>query len=259
MDEQIILTGFISEEEKACCYRNAPVFVYPSLYEGFGLPVLEAMEAGTPVVASHAASIPEVGGDACAHFDPHSAGDLAAEIEQLLANNGLRQSLRDKGFRRARQFTWRRTAEETPHVYEQCFRPKKRWHDEPDPAWQRIRPRHWGPVSGSTSKIRRSSSAQRDRARGGPVGVEEHPGVLLHRTPAPGAHGARRGAGPRAPRRDAPARPLGARPSHPARRGRSRRPSGASAGHASRYWPVHSPTPSWAAMRRRGPPGGHFA
>jgi glycosyltransferase involved in cell wall biosynthesis len=121
LKEQIILTGFISEEEKAYCYLNARLFVYPSLYEGFGLPVLEAMEAGTPVVASHAASIPEVGGDACAYFDPHSVEELVSQIEQVLANDGLREELRAKGFRRASQFTWRRTAEETLRVYERCF------------------------------------------------------------------------------------------------------------------------------------------
>ena len=121
MDGQIILTGFISEEEKAYCYRSATLFVYPSLYEGFGLPLLEAMEAGTPVVASRAASIPEVGGDACAYFDPHSPGELAAQIEQLLVDDELRHELREKGFQRAKQFNWRRTAEETLRVYEHCF------------------------------------------------------------------------------------------------------------------------------------------
>jgi glycosyltransferase involved in cell wall biosynthesis len=124
MDEQIMLTGFISEEEKAYCYRNATLFIYPSLYEGFGLPVLEAMEAGTPVVASRAASIPEVGGDACVYFDPHSPEQLTVQIEKLLADDGLRQELREKGFRRFRQFSWRRTAEETLRVYECCFRRK---------------------------------------------------------------------------------------------------------------------------------------
>lgn len=121
MDDQIILTGFVSEEEKAYCYRAATLFVYPSLYEGFGLPVLEAMEAGTPVVASHAASIPEVGGDACAYFDPKSPDDLTAQIERVLANHELQQALREEGFRQLDHFTWRRTAEETLRVYQHCF------------------------------------------------------------------------------------------------------------------------------------------
>jgi glycosyltransferase involved in cell wall biosynthesis len=123
MVDEIVLTGFISEEEKAYLYRNAMLFVYPSLYEGFGLPVLEAMEAGTPVLASRAASIPEVGGDACIYFDPHSAEELASRIQYIMDTDGLRQELRDKGFRRASEFSWSRTARETLQVYERCFGP----------------------------------------------------------------------------------------------------------------------------------------
>jgi glycosyltransferase involved in cell wall biosynthesis len=121
MVDAIILAGFISEEEKAYLYRSATLFVYPSLYEGFGLPVLEAMEAGTPVVASRAASIPEVGGDACVYFDPRSAADLASVIQHLLATDGLRQALRQRGLQRAQEFSWTRTARETLAVYERCF------------------------------------------------------------------------------------------------------------------------------------------
>jgi glycosyltransferase involved in cell wall biosynthesis len=95
--------------------------VYPSLYEGFGLPVLEAMESGTPVIASNAASIPEVGGDACLYFDPQSATELEMRIKELLSNDELRRELREKGLRHQRRFTWRKTAEETLRVYEQCF------------------------------------------------------------------------------------------------------------------------------------------
>jgi glycosyltransferase involved in cell wall biosynthesis len=121
MEDQIALTGFISEEEKTYCYENASLFIYPSLYEGFGLPLLEAMEAGTPVVASHAASLPEVGGDACAYFDPHSPEELVVQLERLLGSDELRAELRQKGLRRYKEFTWRRTAEQTLGVYERCF------------------------------------------------------------------------------------------------------------------------------------------
>lgn len=121
MEDQIILSGFISEEEKAYCYQNATLFVYPSLYEGFGLPILEAMEAGTPVIASNAASIPEVGGSACLYFDPESVGELETRIEQLLSDNAMKQEFSEKGLLQYKKFTWRRTAEETLRVYEQCF------------------------------------------------------------------------------------------------------------------------------------------
>jgi glycosyltransferase involved in cell wall biosynthesis len=125
MEDQIILAGFVSEEEKAYCYLNALLFVYPSLYEGFGLPVLEAMEAGTPVVASNAASIPEVGGDACAYFDPQATEELVSQMKRVLEDDAFRHELRERGFRRARQFSWRKTAEETLKVYERCFQPNR--------------------------------------------------------------------------------------------------------------------------------------
>jgi len=85
------------------------------------LPVLEAMEAGTPVITSDAASIPEVGGDACLYFDPRSVDELEARLTELLANDELKRELREKGLAHYRKFTWRRTAEETLRVYEHCF------------------------------------------------------------------------------------------------------------------------------------------
>jgi glycosyltransferase involved in cell wall biosynthesis len=80
--------------------------VFPSLYEGFGLPILEAMACGVPLVCSRAASIPEVAGDAAEFFEPHSAEDLAAAVERVLKSPELQETLRRKGKERLKQFSW---------------------------------------------------------------------------------------------------------------------------------------------------------
>ncbi|HMQ32356.1 MAG TPA: glycosyltransferase family 1 protein, partial [Chloroflexaceae bacterium] len=99
-------------------YSGAEVFVFPSLYEGFGLPPLEAMACGVPVLCSAAASLPEVVGDAALTFDPASPEALAEGLARLLGDAELRRELRARGLRRAREFSWRRTALGTLRVYE---------------------------------------------------------------------------------------------------------------------------------------------
>jgi glycosyltransferase involved in cell wall biosynthesis len=107
----------VTEEELVKFYRHAAVFVYPSYYEGFGLPILEAMACGTPVIASSRSALPEVGGDAALYADPHSEGDFLAQVVRVLTEEMLRKDLIAKGFKRAREFSWRRTAEATLDVY----------------------------------------------------------------------------------------------------------------------------------------------
>ena len=109
--------GWLPEPDLIAAYRAATAVVLPSLYEGFGLPVLEAMACGTPVIASNAASIPEVMGDAGILFDPSTEGELTRAIQSVLADPSLRSSLREKGLRRAKLFTWKRCAEETLNLY----------------------------------------------------------------------------------------------------------------------------------------------
>src|ERR1700688_1715561 len=87
-------------------YRLAGVFVFPSLYEGFGLPPLEAMASGTPVVTSNISSLPEVAGDAAVLVDPYSPQAIAGGIERVLTDERLRQDLRARGLARAKQFSW---------------------------------------------------------------------------------------------------------------------------------------------------------
>jgi glycosyltransferase involved in cell wall biosynthesis len=107
----------VSEEELVGLYNVADVFVLPSLYEGFGLPVLEAMVCGTPVVAANAASLPEVVGDAGLLVDPRSPEAIAEAIAQVLEDPALASDLRERGFQRARAFTWEQNALRTLEVY----------------------------------------------------------------------------------------------------------------------------------------------
>jgi glycosyltransferase involved in cell wall biosynthesis len=109
---------FVSEEDKPLLYGAADLFVFPSLYEGFGLPPLEAMACGTPVVCSNAASLPEIVGDGGLLVDPADAGALGEAITAVLSGEELRKSLRARGLDQAARFSWRRTADETVAVYE---------------------------------------------------------------------------------------------------------------------------------------------
>lgn len=109
--------GWISEEELEGLWGLASAFVYPSLYEGFGLPVLEAMARGVPVACSNASSLPEVAGDAALLFDPRSAAEIASALERLLNDSAEAQRLRGIGIERAKTFTWRRTARLTLESY----------------------------------------------------------------------------------------------------------------------------------------------
>jgi len=96
-------------------YREALLLVFPSLYEGFGIPLVEAMACGCPVIASDTSSMPEVCGDAACYIDPGSKESIRRSIETLVADTGLRDSLRRKGYARAAQFSWKKAAESFNH------------------------------------------------------------------------------------------------------------------------------------------------
>jgi glycosyltransferase involved in cell wall biosynthesis len=110
--------GYVHDFDMPALYSMAEALLFPSLYEGFGLPPLEAMACGTPVVTSNTTSIPEVVGDAAIVVDPTSAGELAGALEMVLDSDTLRQELTAKGLARAASFKWQRTAEETRKIYE---------------------------------------------------------------------------------------------------------------------------------------------
>jgi len=118
----VLLPGRVPDEYLPGLYAQAAVVVMPSLYEGFGFPILEGMAAGTPVVASNTSSLPEVAGDAAILIPPTDTRALADAIGQVLANPSLAAELRAKGLERARRFTWERTASETMDVYRTVLR-----------------------------------------------------------------------------------------------------------------------------------------
>ena len=117
MSERVVFTGFVSDQERDILLRQAQVFVYPSHYEGFGIPVLEAMKVGTPVVASNVTAMPEVVTDAGLLVDPCDPAAMAAAIGRLLNDEGLRATLVDKGHARAAAFTWADNCERYLGVY----------------------------------------------------------------------------------------------------------------------------------------------
>lgn len=106
LGHRVVFTGFIDDSELEQYYAQAALFVFPSLYEGFGLPPLEAMACSCPVVVSTAASLPEVCGDAAIYVDPHSVDDLATALNRLLADDGLGAELIARGQKRSTEFTW---------------------------------------------------------------------------------------------------------------------------------------------------------
>ena len=116
----IIFTGYVPEADLPPLYSGARCFIYPSYFEGFGLPVLEAMQCGTPVIAGDRTSLPEVVGDAGLLVDPFDEKALALAMARVIENSDLAADLCFKGLKRARDFSWRKTARMTIEVYEQA-------------------------------------------------------------------------------------------------------------------------------------------
>ena len=117
--DQILLTGYVSESDLPALYSGAICFVYPSYFEGFGLPPLEAMKCGAPVIVGNQTSLPEVVGDAGLMVNPFDEAEIALALACLIDNPDLRDQLRVKGLKRAARFSWHDTAKRTLEVYEQ--------------------------------------------------------------------------------------------------------------------------------------------
>jgi glycosyltransferase involved in cell wall biosynthesis len=120
--DRVIFTGFVPDDHLPLFYNGAQIFVYPSTYEGFGLPVLEAMACGAPVITTSGTSIPEVAGDAARFFPTGDKDALIGEIEDLLANPDLSKELGERGIKRASEFTWARVVRQTRAVYQEVYR-----------------------------------------------------------------------------------------------------------------------------------------
>jgi glycosyltransferase involved in cell wall biosynthesis len=121
----VILTGYVPESDLPALYSGALCFVYPSYFEGFGLPPLEAMKCGAPVIVGNKTSLPEVVGDAALLIDPFDVNAIAGAIQKMISDSDLRAELRVKGLRRAAYFNWKETARQTLAVYEKAFSLKR--------------------------------------------------------------------------------------------------------------------------------------
>lgn len=117
--KRIYFTGYVDDESLSNLYSGATALVYPSLYEGFGLPILEAMACGCPVICSNLASMPEVAGDAAMKVNPYNVEELAAAIDNLTGDTQIWQKFHDRGLKRSSTFTWKRSAEQTRDVFRQ--------------------------------------------------------------------------------------------------------------------------------------------
>jgi len=122
LTDEIIFLGNVPQEDLPVLYNSAEVFLYPSLYEGFGLPVLEAMACGIPVVTSNTSSLPEVAGGAAILVDPYNVNEIVSALYDLLTDKNLQRDMVDKGLERARKFSWDRTAKDTRAVYQNLYR-----------------------------------------------------------------------------------------------------------------------------------------
>lgn len=120
-DHHLVVAGettpWLAEKDMPLLYSAARVLLYPSLYEGFGLPILEAMACGTPVITANISSMPEVGGEAALYVGPHQVADIREKLDTIMSDQKLRQDLIKKGFERVEKFSWEKTAKETATVY----------------------------------------------------------------------------------------------------------------------------------------------
>jgi glycosyltransferase involved in cell wall biosynthesis len=121
LGDEVVFAGYVMNDELPLWYSAATVVAYPSVYEGFGLPVLEAQACGTPVLTSNVSSLPEAAGDAALMVDPYDVEAMAAGLSRLLADESLRYQFRERGLAHARRFSWSHTAQETACVYRRAL------------------------------------------------------------------------------------------------------------------------------------------
>jgi glycosyltransferase involved in cell wall biosynthesis len=117
LEQQVILTGYVPSADLPVFYNAASLMVYPSVFEGFGLPVVEAMACGTPVITSYGSSLEEIASGAALLVDPYSISSIAAAIEKVANGSDMQRDLRKAGLARATRFSFRKMAEQTRAVY----------------------------------------------------------------------------------------------------------------------------------------------
>ncbi|MEK7605389.1 MAG: glycosyltransferase family 1 protein [Patescibacteria group bacterium] len=124
VEDRVTFVDFVTDEDLILFYKNALCFAWPSLYEGFGLPILEAMKLGCPVVTSNVSSLPEAGGDAVLYVDPEDVSDITDKLDQVASDPRLRKTMIEKGHRQVQKFSWEKSAKETLAVLEQVVKNK---------------------------------------------------------------------------------------------------------------------------------------
>jgi glycosyltransferase involved in cell wall biosynthesis len=130
LENKVRFLGHVTELELITLYSMADVFVFPSFFEGFGVPLIEAMACGAPVITSNTSSMPEVAGDAALLIDPHNSGQIAKAMQQVLENEQLRDELRQKGYARAQNFTWPKSASKMLSIYQRLYNGATNFTDE---------------------------------------------------------------------------------------------------------------------------------
>lgn len=130
LEKKVRFLGHVSDLELMLLYSLADVFVFPSFYEGFGVPPLEAMACGTPVITSNTSSLPEAVGDAALLVDPHKSGEIAKAITRVLENPPLQDELRQKGYKQAARYTWQKSARKMLAVYQQVYEGKTQFNHQ---------------------------------------------------------------------------------------------------------------------------------
>jgi glycosyltransferase involved in cell wall biosynthesis len=130
LEQKVRFLGRVTDHELVTLYSMADIFAFPSFFEGFGMPPIEAMACGAPVITSNTSSLPEVVGDAALQVDPHNVDELAHAITRLLQNQQLREDLRQNGYQRAQLYTWERSARQTLRIYQQLSTGQQNFADK---------------------------------------------------------------------------------------------------------------------------------